>query len=282
MIAGHQGSYPMGLMCRALQVSTSGFYAWQDREPSAREVENQAILEEMRKIHRKYRRSYGSPRMSQELVDRGHRCGRGRVARLMRKNGIAAKPRKRFVATTDSNHGLPVAKNLLDREFTPSASNRVWVSDITFLRTLTGWLYVAVTLELFSRKVVGWATGSSIDAELVIRALRMAVETRRPERGLIHHSDQGSQYASDAFQKVLKEFGMICSMSRRANCWDNAPMESFFGSMKVEWLEEIYGNQEQATQDVFEYIEVFYNRERRHSTLGGINPSRFEDLNITT
>jgi len=265
-------------MCRALQVSVSGFYAWRQRDPSDRSRENDAILSEVRKIHRKYRRSYGSPRMSQELVALGHRCSRGRAERLMRANGIAAKPRKQFVTTTDSRHELPVAENLLNRDFAPSAPNQVWSSDITFVRTDRGWLYVAVTLDLYSRKVVGWATGSNIDTGLVARALRMATDTRQPGRGLIHHSDRGSQYASDAFQEILEAYGMTCSMSRRGNCWDNAPVESFFGSMKVEWLEDLYETRAQATQDVFEYIEVFYNRERRHSTLGGISPVRFEEL----
>jgi len=194
----------------------------------------------------------------------------------MRSNGIAAKPRKRFVITTDSDHDLPIAENLLNRDFSPSRPNQIWASDITYVRTICGWLYVAVTLDLFSRRVVGWATGSSIDSGLVIRALQMAIETRRPDKGLIHHSDRGSQYASDDFQELLSDNGMICSMSRRANCWDNAAVESFFGSMKVEWLHEIYQNRSKATQDVFEYIEVFYNHRRRHSTLNGTNPIEFE------
>lgn len=265
-------------MCRALRVSVSGFYAWKRRDPSARAQENATLLTEIRQVHRKYRRSYGSPRMRDELVDCGFSCSRGRAERLMRANGIAAKPRKRFVVTTDSDHESPIAPNIVDRDFSPAGPDRIWASDITYVRTLCGWLYLAVVLDLFSRKVVGWATGSSIDGGLVVGALRMAVETRRPKRGLIHHSDRGSQYASEEFQDALREWGMTCSMSRRANCWDNAPVESFFGSMKVEWLEDVYQNRASATQDVFEYIEVFYNRKRRHSTLGGLSPLDYESM----
>ena len=267
-------------MCRALRVSKSGFYAWQKREPSERARANGALLVTIREVHRKFRRSYGSPRMRDELVALGHPCSVGRVERLMRHNGIAAKPRRRFVTTTDADHQFPIAENLLNREFAPGAANRGWASDLTYVRTRQGWLYVAVTLDLFSRKVVGWATGSKIDAELAVRALRMAVDTRRPAKGLIHHSDRGSQYASDLFQKALDDHGMICSMSRRGNCWDNAPVESFFGSMKVEWLEEVYENREGAIQDVFAYVEIFYNRQRRHSTLGGVSPLKFEELHM--
>lgn len=280
MIAAHRGQCSVLIMCRALQVSKSGFYAWQKRKPSDRAQENGALLVKIREVHQKYRRSYGSPRMRDELVDLGHPCSVGRVERLMRFNGIAAKPRKRFVTTTDSNHPYPIAENLLNREFAPGAANRVWASDITYVRTRQGWLYVAVTLDLFSRRVVGWATGSKIDAELAVRALQMAVDTRRPAKELIHHSDRGSQYASELFQEALDDHGMICSMSRRGNCWDNAPVESFFGSMKVEWLEEVYENRACAIQDVFEYVEIFYNRQRRHSTLGGISPLKFEELHI--
>lgn len=277
MIAAHLGEYPVAVMCRACLVSTSGFYTWQDRAPSDRALENETLVAEMRVVHRKYRESYGSPRMREELVGRGHQCSEGRVERLMRNEGIAAKPRKKFVKTTDSDHGLAVAPNVLERDFTPQGPNQVWASDITYIRTLCGWLYLAVTLDLFSRRVVGWATGSSIDAALVARALRMAVESRRPGRRLIHHSDQGSQYASDEFQGLLQDYGMVCSMSRRGNCWDNAPVESFFGSMKTEWLDEVYENRANASRDVFEYIEVFYNRQRRHSTLGGLSPLRYEE-----
>ena len=278
MIAAHRGSYSLAIMCRALRVSVSGFYAWKRREPSGRARENEVLLTEIRQVHRQYRRSYGSPRMSDELVARGFSCSRGRAERLMRTSGIAAKPRKRFVVTTDSDHESPIAPNIINRNFAPAGPNQIWASDITFVRTLCGWLYLAVVIDLFSRKVVGWATGSSIDGGLVVRALRMAVETRRPKRGLIHHSDRGSQYASEEFQEALSTWGMTCSMSRRANCWDNAVVESFFGSMKVEWLEDVYQNRSDATQDVFEYIEVFYNRKRRHSTLGGTSPLDYERM----
>jgi transposase InsO family protein len=268
--------YPVAMMCRALDVSRSGFYAWKTRPQSARSMENEILVAEMRAIHKQHRKSYGSPRMSDELVDRGKKCGRGRAERLMRENSIAAKPRKRFILTTQADPTKPVAPNLLDRNFSPQGPNQAWASDITYIRTLSGWLYLAVTLDLFSRKVVGWATSSKIDARLVVRALQMAIADRNPAPGLLHHSDQGSQYTADVFQEALSGKKMICSMSRRGNCWDNSVVESFFGSMKVEWLDDLYPNHREARRDMFEYIEVFYNRTRRHSTLSGLSPIQFE------
>lgn len=273
--------YPVAMMCRALDVSRSGFYAWKTRPQSVRSMENETLVEEMRAIHKQHRRSYGSPRMSDELVDRGKKCSRGRAERLMRKNSIAAKPRKKFILTTKADPTKPVAPNLLDRNFSPQGPNQAWASDITYIRTLSGWLFLAVTLDLFSRKVVGWATSSRIDAKLAVRALQMAIADRNPQPGLLHHSDQGSQYTSDAFQEALSGKDMICSMSRRGNCWDNSVVESFFGSMKVEWLDDLYPNHWEARRDMFEYIEVFYNRTRRHSTLSGLSPVQFENFHKT-
>jgi transposase InsO family protein len=216
--------------------------------------------------------------MTLELAGKGSKCSRSRVERIMHRSGIAAKPRKRFVITTQADPNATVAENLLDRSFSASAPDQAWVSDITYLRTLSGWLYLAVTIDLFSRKVVGWSTSSKIDTELVVQALQMAIRQRNPKDGLLHHSDQGSQYTSDEFQAALKARRMRCSMSRRGNCWDNAVAESFFGSLKVEWLDDLYLNHARARQDVFEYIEVFYNRRRRHSTLDGISPVAFEEM----
>lgn len=274
-------NYPVTMMCQALDVSRSGFYAWKTRPQSARSIENDELVKEMQAIQKQLRKSYGSPRMSSELQARGKSCSRGRAERLMRENSIAAKPKKKFVLTTQADPTKPVAENLLDRNFLPTGPNQSWASDITYIRTLSGWLYLAVTMDLFSRKVVGWATSSRIDAELVVRALQMAIAQRSPEAGLLHHSDQGSQYTSDDFQKVLSQRGMICSMSRRGNCWDNAVVESFFGSMKAEWLDDLYRNHRDARKDIFEYIEVFYNRVRMHSTLSGISPVQFESVHET-
>ena len=214
-------NYPVKMMCQALDVSRSGFYAWKTRPQSARSIENDELVEEMLTIHKQFRKSYGSPRMSDELRARGKSCGRGRAERLMRENSIAAKPKKKFVLTTQADPTKPVAENLLDRSFLPTGPNQSWASDITYIRTLSGWLYLAVTMDLFSRKVVGWATSSKIDAELAVRALQMAIIQRNPGAGLLHHSDQGSQYASDDFQETLAGKGMTCSMSRRGNCWDS-------------------------------------------------------------
>ena len=279
MISAHRGKFPLRILCKALEVSESGFYARQTRPQSQRSKENEVLLQEMRVLHQKTRRSYGSPRMTQELVESGLQCSRSRIERLMPQNGIAAKPRKKFVITTRAHPDSAVAKNLLDRNFSPQGADQAWVSDITFLRTLSGWLYLAVTLDLYSRRVVGWATSSKIDSSLVIRALQMAIDQRNPVPGLLHHSDQGSQYTSSSFQKVLEENTMLCSMSRRGNCWDNSVAESFFGSLKVEWLDDLYQNHETARRDIFEYIEVFYNRKRRHSTLNGLCPVVFEEVN---
>lgn len=276
MIAENLEHHSVSLMCRLLGVSRSGFYASRSRPVSARACENEALVSEMRQIERDFRRSYGSPRMPTELAARGLSCSENRAARLMRENGIVAKPRRKFVVTTQSDPSLPIAPNVLDRRFSPSGPNQVWASDITYIRTLTGWLYLAVTLDLFSRKVVGWAASSRIDSSLVVRALAHAIEQRNPGPDLIHHSDQGSQYASTGFRDALDKRGMICSMSRRGNCWDNSVVESFFGSLKTEWLDDLYKNHAEARKDVFEYIEVFYNRRRSHSTLGGVSPEEFE------
>jgi putative transposase len=276
-IERHRSLYPLALMCALLAVSVNGFRAWLrggsiDRE---RPTDTQLVAL-IRAIHAEVKCAYGSPRMYDELRGRGFRVGKTRVERLMREHGIRARHKRRFKATTDSKHALPVAANVLGRNFAPSAPNRVWSADLTYVWTDEGWLYLAVVLDLFNREVVGWAIKPRMSSDIVIDALTMAWFRRRPEAGLIHHSDRGSQYASQAFQAKLTEYGMHCSMSRKANCWDNAPSESFFNSLKNERVHgQRYRTRAEAIADLFEYIEVFYNRKRRHSTLGSRSPLQF-------
>lgn len=274
----HRTAFPVALMCTVLKVSRSGYYACCRRPVGPRRQQNEALRERIRAIHRDSRGTYGSPRVWRELRDQGQRCGRHRVARLMRKDGLAAKVKRRFKATTDSRHRLPVAANLVSRDFSPEAPNRLWAGDITHIWTSEGWLYLAVVLDLFSRAVVGWAMTETLSRRLVMGALRMAVARRRPEAGVIHHSDRGSQYASADFQALLSTHGLRCSMSRKGDCWDNAPVESFFGTLKQELVfHERYATRAQARQSIFEYIERFYNRRRRHSSLGYLSPAAFEE-----
>ena len=207
----------------------------------------------------------------------GHAVGRHRVARLMRAHGLRPKTRRKFRATTDSKHGHPVAANLLDRQFTVAAPNRMWTADITYIPTAEGWLYLAIVLDLFSRQIVGWAMDATMGQQLTLRALTMAIQRQRPGPGLVHHSDRGSQYACRAYQKLLAKHAMLCSMSRKGNCWDNAPSESFFSTLKRELVNErVYATRAEARGAIFEYIEVFYNRERLHSALGYMSPIEFE------
>jgi putative transposase len=269
--------WPLALMCEVLQVSPSGFRAWKrGGSPSGKRLSEAQLLALIRSIHAQFKGAYGSPRMLEELRERGFAVGKARVERLMREHGIRARHKRRYKATTDSKHDLPVAPNLLERDFAPSAPNRVWTADLTYLWTAEGWLYLAVVIDLFNREVVGWSIKPRMCADLVIDALTMAWLRRRPAPGLIHHSDRGSQYASHAFQKRLAHYGMICSMSRKGNCWDNAPTESFFNSLKNERVHgQRYRTRAQAKADVFSYIEPFYNRRRRHSTLGSRSPLQF-------
>jgi putative transposase len=234
-------------------------------------------------IHAELKGAYGSPRMVRELRGRGFPASKKRVERLMRENGIRARHKRRFKATTDSKHALPVAQNLLDRDFTPVAPNQVWTADMTYIWTDEGWLYLAVVLDLFNREVVGWSIKPRMTADIVVDALTMAWFRRKPAAGLIHHSDRGSQYASHAFQACLKEYEMICSMSRKGNCWDNAPSESFFNSLKNERVHGTrYCTRAEAIADIFDYIEPFYNRKRLHSTLGYASPAKFLEDWIST
>ncbi len=258
-------------------MSESGYHAWAARAPSAGEKRRAELVAAIEVIHAEVRGRYGSPRMTAELNARGHACSENTVARLMREHGVRARAPRRFVRTTDSRHGLPVAGNVLDREFEPEGPNAVWAADITYIPTGEGWLYLAVVEDLFSRMVVGWAMDDSMESRLVVDALDMALARRRPGAGLLAHSDRGSQYASAHYQGVLAREGITCSMSRVGQCWDNAPVESFFGRLKCEvGPGEVFGTRDQARAAIFEYVEVFYNRVRRHSSLGFLSPVEYE------
>lgn len=267
-------------MCRVLGVSRAGYYAWRKRPPSAAEVRREELTEEVKQIHERVKGRYGSPRVHAELVARGHECCVNFVAKLMRAAGIAAKTKRKFKQTTDSNHALPVAENLLDRAFDPEEPNARWCADITYIPTREGWLYLAVVEDLFSRMIVGWSMDQTMTSRLVVDALSMALARRSTLKGsssLVAHSDRGSQYASDHYQRRLVDERIKCSMSRRGDCWDNAPMESFFASLKKELVHhEDYATRDQAKASIFEYIEAFYNRVRRHSSLGYVAPAEYE------
>jgi putative transposase len=276
-IDNHKDQWPVRLLCDTLEVSPAGYYAWQQRPRSALEQRHDALLVEIRAIHAQFKRRYGSPRIHAELVARGHTCCVNTVAKLMQEHGIAAKTKRKFRHTTDSNHDLPVAPNLLDRQFNPSGANEVWVADITYIPTREGWLYLAAVEDLYSRRVVGWSMAEHMESRLVVAALEMAVQRRLPDAGLLAHSDRGSQYASDHYRRLLAEHGIDCSMSRRADCWDNAPMESFFASLKKELVHDAdFATRAEARAAIFEYIEVFYNAQRRHSSLGYVSPAEYE------
>jgi putative transposase len=269
--------YPLPALCRTLDVSISGYRAWKrGGRPARKRLTDAQLLELIRSIHVQFRGAYGSPRMVDELRDRGFPASKGRVERLMREHDIRARHKRRYKATTDSKHTLPVADNRLARNFRPQAPNQVWAADITYIPTAEGWLYLAVVLDLFNREIVGFSIKPRMTADIVVDALTMAWFRRRPAPGLMHHSDRGSQYASRVFQTRLAEYGMVCSMSRKGNCWDNAPSESFFNSLKNERVHGArYVTREEAISDLFEYIEVFYNRRRRHSTLNSKSPIQF-------
>lgn len=261
-----------------MEVSVSGYYAWMKRPESGRRRQNQRLLERIKHIHKQSRQTYGSPRVYVNLRKQGVVCSLNRVARLMQLNQIAAKRKRKFVVTTDSKHKLPVAENKLNQDFTASKANQKWVTDITYIPTKEGWLYLAVVLDLYSRKVVGWAMEDNMETGLITNALKMALRARKPPKGLLHHSDRGSQYASNAYQQLLTDYTITCSMSRKGNCYDNAVMESFFATLKQELIyRQPYQSHHQTKQAVFEYMEVWYNRKRMHSTLGYLSPEEFEN-----
>ncbi len=277
----HARDHKVARLCRALSVSKSGYYAWLKRAPSARARSDGELLARIREAHARSRRTYGSPRVHAELRAHGTRCSRKRVARLMRAAGLSARGPRRAVRTTDSRHALPVAANLLGRDFTAPAPDRRWAADITYVPTAEGWLYLAVILDLFSRRVVGHAAAATLATTLVSEALLLACGRRRPGSGLLHHSDRGSQYASGEYQSRLAEVGALCSMSRRGDCYDNAAVESFFGTLKTELVHgRRYATRAEARSDIFEYIELFYNRERRHSALGYLSPAEYEARHV--
>jgi putative transposase len=282
LVADLRKEHDVSKMCRSLSVSRSGFYCWSDPTPSRREEENNRLEKEILSIHKEFKARYGSPRIHEELKGRGLPCNHKRVERLMKKNGIRAKAAKKWkVMTTDSNHSLPVAGNLLNRDFDPAGPNRVWVSDITYIRTAEGWTYLATVIDLWSRKVVGWEMSDNMETGLVLTALARACSKRGYPKGVIFHSDRGSQYASHELRKALKDNKFIQSMSRKGDCWDNACAESFFKTLKVEEVfERNYQSRMEARMSVFAYIEAFYNRKRRHSYLGYISPDNFERCNI--
>jgi putative transposase len=279
MIRRHRGQYSVMGLCHLLAVSTSGYYAWAKRQPSHRAQENGELVTAMREIHEGVSHRYGSPRMHAELINRGYRCGRHRVARLMRENEIVARQRRRRPGTRFTNE-RGKSPNLLARAFNVPAANQVWATDITYLRTAEGFVYLAVVIDLYSRRVIGWAMRSCLGADLVGSALRQALWNRQPEPGVLHHSDQDGLYACAAYYELLTEHGFIVSNSRKGNCHDNACVESFFARLKTECLPPTcFETRAQAELEVFKYVEVFYNRVRRHSTLNYLSPVDFELTN---
>jgi putative transposase len=280
-IQTHAGQCRVDLMCRALDVSRSGYYAWRQREPSARQLANQRLMDLIRAIHRASRGLYGYRKVHRALLARGEVCGRNRVARLMSQAGLRSKRRRRYRVTTHSRHRRPVAPNLLARLFVATVPNQKWLSDITYVRTDQGWLYLAAILDLFSRRIVGWAMEAYLNDTLTRKALAMALAARCPPQGLLHHSDRGSQYASGNYRQLLKQSKALVSMSRSGEVYDNAPMESFFATLKTELVHHRhYRTRREAKNDIFEYIEVFYNRQRLHQALGYLSPADYETIAV--
>src|SRR3978361_1820377 len=277
-IEDRRADYPVTILCEVLGVSPAGYYAWRSRPESRRSAANRDLVEDIRRVHRDTSGRYGSPRIHAELAAQGRGVSRGRVERLMRHHGIRAiMARPQRVRTTDSRHDLPIAPNLLDRNFTATTPNRIWLADITYVETDQGWLYLATVMDLYSRKIVGWAMADHLRAELPLAALAMAIATQRPGAGLIHHSDRGVQYASAEYRKMMQAVGFRVSMSRKADCYDNAPMESFFHTLKTELVHhQQYATRDQAKRDLFAYIEGYYNRTRRHSPIGYTSPIQME------
>ena len=280
LVQSEKAHFPVEALCAAVGVSRSAYYAWSKSTPSKRQVANERLLAEIRAIHSEHEGRYGSPRMLDELRDRGHEVGKHRVARLMRENGIWARIRRRFRHTTASNHRLPVAPNLLEQNFTATAPNQAWVGDITYIWTAEGWAYLAVLLDLYSRRVVGWALRKSLSRDLALAALDHALTCRRPPPGLVHHTDRGSQYASQQYRGVLHQHGAVCGMSAAGNCYDNAVAESFFATLKKELVHGCaFETRSEAYDAISDYIENYYNAKRRHSAAGNQSPINFELAN---
>lgn len=279
-IREHAQAYPVRRQCQVLEVAESGYYAWLHGQPGARQQADAALLGEIRAIYQRNRRLYGSPRIHAELKKQGWQCSRKRVARLMRQaHLVSVRQRRRRVQTTDSKHPYPVASNRLDRQFEAQRPDQKWVADITYIPTLNGWLYLAAVLDLFSRRIVGWAMSARCDTPLVQNALAMALAQRQPQGDLLHHSDRGSQYAAQAYQALLAQHHITVSMSRKGNCYDNAVMESFFHTLKAECVDlHLFRSRTHARSVIFQFLEVYYNRQRSHSALGYCTPVAFEAL----
>ena len=276
-ISDHREIFRVGRMCNILDVSRSGYYAWLNRPESLRKKQNGKLAAQIKVIHGQKHKIYGSPRIHRELKDKGISCSRNRVARIMKQEGIRAIVPRKFKATTDSKHNFSVAPNLLRQDFDIKEPNKVWLADITYIPTLEGWLYLAAVMDLGCRRIKGWSMSNRLTKELALDALKMAICNNPETKGIIHHSDRGSQYASLEYQKLLNNNGLICSMSRKGNCWDNAPMESFFHTLKTEWVYGLkYNTRQEAKASLFDYIEIFYNRQRRHSALLYMNPCQYE------
>lgn len=278
-IHDHRNTWPIALMARVLEVSLSGYYSWVDRPPSARQQHREELAEHVQEVFDASHRVYGSRKIAHELAQRKVNICRNTVAKIMRENALQsrAQKRKRFVVTTDSNHSYHAADNRLDRRFAAEKTNQKWVADITFVPTTRGFVYLAAVMDLYSRRIVGWAVHDAINTDLVFKALEHAITTRTPGEGLLHHSDRGCQYASDRYRAMLDQHGIDCSMSRKGDCYDNAPMERFMNSFKNEWANhQKYDCAEDVRLSVFKYVEIFYNRERRHQALGYLSPAEFE------
>lgn len=281
-IRENQHQYPVVRLCTLLEVSTSGYYDWKDRPPSRRNVDDRRLTTQIRCLHKASHGIYGSPNIHKDLLDEGEVVSLNRVARLMKAAGIKARTAKRFIISSHSKNTLNAFPDLLKRQFSVNQRNSVWVTDTTFIKTRKGWLYLATVLDLYSRKIIGWSMSHRNNSQLVCDALTMAHWRRKRPKNVIIHSDQGSTYASNAYQALLKQYQAICSMSRKGDCWDNAVAESFFGSLKTEWVDDKdYLNHEEARKSLFEYIELFYNSKRRHSHLGYKSPNQFEQENIS-
>ncbi len=278
-IKKHKRLFPSSVVCRVLKVSTSGYYDSIKRQPSAQYLRRNNIARAAAKSYFESNRIYGYRKVYEDLVAEEISCCDETVRRIMRNIGLFSRIKRKFVVTTNSNHTFKIAENILDRNFKAARPNHKWAADITYIPTRQGWLYLAVVMDLFSRKIVGWSMSENIDSKLVQSAMNMAILHRDPDKGLIHHSDRGVQYAAEDFQDLLKDNKIVCSMSRKGNCWDNACVESFFGSLKNEWVKgKIYESFTDGEKDIFNYVEVFYNRKRRHASLGYVSPTVYEEM----
>ncbi len=269
-------------MCRFLKVSRSGYYDWLNRGESLRSKCNQELAVMIKKLFYEHKGRYGSPRIHNELQKQGIRCGKTKVETLMRQLGLKAREKRKYRLTTDSKHNYPIAPNLPGRKFQVDVPDQVWAADLTYIWTMEGWLYLAIVMDLYSRKIVGWAMSNSLSSSIAIEALQMAIRNRRPPKGLIHHSDRGVQYACNSYQRLLQRNHFVCSMSRKSDCWDNSPAESFFSTLKIECTNNrMFLTRAQAKRKIFEYIKIYYNRKRSHSSIGYMSPENFEKLRLS-